>query len=190
MVTVLPIRRGGRVAVSMLLCAVPPTVKSVRQLFAVDKEGMESVQIGTTAPEVYLSSSFPIWDELVEQIDRVRELVNRATLMNADTFAENEDRFNSASNDLVRAVGQVLTMANDEEVIVSDVITPPDSCLNGTPVVFGDASAHLEIDRIRLNAFKAEIELCFERPVNGGKFTMGELAGLVNEAWNLYDDGL
>lgn len=167
--TVLPIRAGGRVGLSMLLVALPGDVRSK---FLLNGEGSESVQI-CQGKFAIISPSFPFWEELVEAIDFAKHS-SRECLRAIDIAS-----LESLADQLLDSVSTMLRFANTEEI---DVQTKEEF----ESTLFGiDENARFTIDKARLMGLEKEIDLhfrlCCAQP------EMADIAAVVSDAWKLYD---
>lgn len=171
-VTVLPIRCGGRVAASMLLCAVPVSEGSVRNLIVTDANGKESVNLAM-GRLMRIHPGFPIWEDMAVSIDKMRDLLHQAVQM------EQHVSLTGISEEILTEFKSVFDLANAEEVYPESIPQTDD------PHKVTEPREELSLDIVRLKALQREIELLFAVAPHQ-KPTMHTLSYAFNDIWNMY----
>lgn len=192
-VTILPVRCGGRVALTMLLCAAPLLVddttestRSVGKLFSLDEFGQETVCLipgtGTSFP---INPAFPFWEYMISLIDHIRSELSSVIQMDLN---EMFSIFHPRSISLTQNIHTLLDLANSDELAIShdhrDSITltqSPDSLVPG--------KYKMELDFLRMRALQAEVDAFFQAKTSPTPL-LSLLWNLVNTVWDIYESAV
>ena len=175
MTTVLPIRAGGRVALAMLLTAIPYRGSSVRTRLVKSEEGRNS-SVEILNRQVSIAPLFPIQPDLVDKIDALRELISKVLTLDLTISI---DHIDSLAASLLSASNDMLLIANMDPLEPEEAPQPIEK-----KIVDHSTDASRRVFELRMDAIMAEVQAYWE--AESKSLSLPQMEYACETIWDMY----